>query len=132
MKRFFYYFGWTAGIGVIIFLGTAFQIRLEEEASRSFNLLPVLLFSALFPVFIGGLLRLPRLVMDIRENKPWTFDWVKFIAVGLPALYILILSIFPHVILTDVIARIIMLGNPLIQNVAGIVLGYVLLDCLKK
>lgn len=135
MKRFFYYFGWTIAIGFIIYFGTRYQDWLEEQSSMNFEILPVVLFSTLFPIIIGLLLRMPKLIIEMKQKIQWTFDWVKFIAVALPALYIITISILPFSLLGEGgirIPQIIMVGSPLIQIIAGIVFGYILLDSLKK
>ncbi|MGJ9459846.1 hypothetical protein [Oceanobacillus sp. CF4.6] len=116
-------------------MGTKYQIRLEEEASINFELMPVVLFATIFPIVIGLFLRLPRLIIEIKENKQWTFDWVKFIAIALPSLYIISMSILPYSPLgagSIKIPEINMIGSPTIQIIAGVVFGYTLLDSLKK
>ncbi|SET93966.1 hypothetical protein SAMN05421676_11192 [Salinibacillus kushneri] len=84
MKRFLYYFGCTVIMGFVFYLGVKYQIRLEEKADITFDLMSVLLFSAVFPIFIGMSLRLPKLIVEIKENKQWKFDWIKIVAVGVP------------------------------------------------
>jgi hypothetical protein len=101
----------------------------------NFELFPVVLFATVFPIVIGLLLRLPRLIIEIKENRKWTFDWIKLIAVGLPTLTILSMSIIPFSSLGESfikIPEIIMVGSPTIQIIAGVVFGYILLDSLKK
>ncbi|WP_249872660.1 hypothetical protein [Oceanobacillus saliphilus] len=101
----------------------------------NFELLPVVLFATIFPIVIGLFLRLPRLLIEIKENKQWTFDWVKFIAIALPSLYIISMSILPFLQLGEgsiKIPEIIMVGSPTIQIIASVVFGYILLDSLKK
>ncbi|WP_100012192.1 hypothetical protein [Lentibacillus sediminis] len=135
MKRFLYYFGWTVIIGVVIYFGVRYQVWLEEQSRMYFDMLPFVLFTAIFPILIGLLLRLPKLIIEIKQNVPWTFDWVKFVAVGLPALCILSMYILPFIPLGEGFIRIpyiIMIGGPMIQTIAGIVFGYSLLDSLKR
>jgi|SRR5699024_3730819 len=129
IKRFLYYFGWTIMIGFIIYWGMKYQSQLEETAKREFELFPVIIFAAIFPVVIGLLLRFPKLIIEIRENKQWTFDWVRFVAIALPSLFIITMSILPY---SYPITEIILIGGPTITTIAGIVFGYVLLDSVKK
>ncbi|MFD2130302.1 hypothetical protein ACFSKI_03465 [Pseudogracilibacillus auburnensis] len=135
MKRFLYYFGWTIVIGIIIYFRAKYQLRLQQEASVTFEIVPVVLLSTIFPFAIGMLLRLPKLLNEIKQNKQWTFDWIKFIAIGLPSLCILLIyvSLFylPESILL-LMPQAIFLGNPTIHTIAGVVFGYTLLDSLKK
>lgn len=116
-------------IGFIIYWGMKYQSQLEETAKREFELFPVILFAAIFPIVIGLLLRLPKLIIEIKENKEWTFDWVRFVAIALPSLFIITMSIFPYLY---PITEIILIGGPTITTIAGIVFGYVLLDSVKK
>ncbi|MFD2629986.1 hypothetical protein [Oceanobacillus kapialis] len=101
----------------------------------NFEIMPLVLFGILFPIVIGILLRIPKLIIEIKQHKQWTFDWVKFIAIAIPALFVIALSISPYLsIPLDYmkIPIIFMEGTPTIETVAGIVLGYTFLDCLKK
>ncbi|UOQ92149.1 hypothetical protein MUO14_16855 [Halobacillus shinanisalinarum] len=100
-----------------------------------FELFPVIIFAAIFPVVIGLFLRLPKLIIEIKENKQWTFDWVRFIAIALPSLYIITMSILPYSSLGEgsiSIPEVILIGSPTVTTIAGIVFGYVLLDSFKK
>lgn len=97
--------------------------------------MPVVLFTTLFPIIIGLLLRLPKLIIEMKQNKLWTFDWIKFIAIGLPTLYIISMVILPFTPMGEgsiKVPEILWIGSPTIQIIAGIVFGYTLLDCLKK
>ncbi|MBO1004892.1 hypothetical protein [Pseudogracilibacillus auburnensis] len=91
MKRFLYYFGWTIVIGIIIYFGAKYQLRLQQEASVTFEIVPVVLLSTIFPFAIGMLLRLPKLLNEIKQNKQWTFDWIT-VPLYFINIYIIILS----------------------------------------
>ncbi|WP_169792883.1 hypothetical protein [Lentibacillus amyloliquefaciens] len=135
IRRFIYYFAWTIGIGFIIYLGMRYQIRLEEEAKKNFELLPVVLFATLFPIVIGLFLRVPKLIIEMKQDKQWGFDWVKFIAIALPSLYIITFSILSYTPLGKNftwLPDIIIFSSPTIQVIAGVVLGYTFLDSLMK
>src|SRR5690625_717871 len=132
---FLYYFSWTVFIGFIIYLGTKYQVQLENEASKNFELMPVVLFTTLFPIVIGLFLRLPKLIIEIKQKKQWRFDWIKFIAIGLPTFLVISLFILPFTSLGEgiiIVPEILWIASPTFQIIAGIVFGYILLDCLKK
>ncbi|EGQ27913.1 hypothetical protein ABZ756_02580 [Mammaliicoccus sciuri] len=131
MKRFFYYFAWSIGIGLMIYLGMKWEFQLKETASMNFNILPVVLFSAIFPIVLGMLFRLPQLFIKIKENKKWTFDWTKFLAVALPALLIVVLYILSYLAIVPVV-HFLLIGGQTLVTVAGIIFGYTLLDSFKK
>lgn len=135
MKRFLYYLVWTIAIGFIVYLGAKFQLWLSQEAEVTYNLFPFYLFSLIFPIVIGMMLRLPKLVNEIRQNKKWTFDWAKFIAIGLPSLLILSMYVLLFYLPDSMqlfIPIAIFLGSPFIQIIPGVVFGYILLDSVKK
>lgn len=135
MKRFLYMLIWTIVIGFIIFMGTKYQVLLQQEGSEKFDLRPMVFYSYGFYFVIGLLLRLPQLIIEIIEGRAWTFDWVKFIAIGLLPLlisiYYILLLFLPWDFLPS-LSQAIFLGSPVIQIVSNIVVGYVFLDCLKK
>lgn len=74
MKTFLYYFCWTIVISFIIYLGAKYQMWLQLEASKNFELSSLYLYSTIFPIVIGMMLRLPKLLTEIRQNSQWTFD----------------------------------------------------------
>ncbi len=91
----------------------------------NFEIMPVVLFGSIFPIVIGLLLRLPTLIIERKQKKQWSFDWVKFTAIVLPSFYIITMSILPFTPLGEgflKISEIIMIGSPTIQVIAGVVL----------
>jgi hypothetical protein len=88
MKRFIIYLFWSLFVIVILYIGARITTDLKVKISRNYNAEPYIIFSWLFPILLGMLLRLPRLVNDIIQRKRWFFDWVKLIAIGLPLLYV--------------------------------------------
>ncbi|MFZ3579752.1 hypothetical protein [Virgibacillus sp. DJP39] len=134
MKRFLYYFVWTIIIGIIVYLGIKYQIHLGEEAKREFKMLPVVRFTTIFPIIIGLSLRLPKLIIEVKEKRQWTFDWIKVVAIGLPTLYIAALPILSTTSLGEnlfLIKEIMLIRSSTLITTAGIVFGYILLDSLK-
>ena len=78
MKRFFYFFGWTIFIGFIIYLGVKYQQFLiwqeflqntQKESSSTFIQMPVVLFTFLFSIVIGIMLRLPNFIDELKQRK---------------------------------------------------------------
>ena len=136
MGRFFYYFGWTIVLGIIIYSGVKYQFSLKQEYMKNLEVVPFVLFSSIFPIVLGILLRLPKLINEIKEKRQWTFDWAKFIGIGLPSfcilsMYVLIFSPVGESILPFV-PELIYLGNSTIQIIAGLAFGFILLDSVKK
>lgn len=135
IRRLIWYLIWTVGIGTAIYLGTKLQLQIERVGKNQFQLFPFMLFSVLFPIFIGLLLRLPKLIIEIKEKKPWTFDWMKFVFVALPCLYVVVMSILPFSPLGQgkiPVIQVFFLNGSEIISIAGMILGYEVLDGLKK
>ncbi|WP_139180785.1 hypothetical protein [Virgibacillus salinus] len=98
-------------------------------------MIQVTTFVAVFPVVVGMLLRFPKFIIEVKEKKEWIFDWVKYAVIGLPTLYIVVMSILPYSPFAQgkvKIPEIIFIGGPTITTISGIILGYILLDGLKK
>ncbi|WP_056832058.1 hypothetical protein [Psychrobacillus sp. FJAT-21963] len=94
MKRFMYYFVWVLFIGFICYLGSHYYMSLKSIAQETFDNKLFFIYSLVFPVIIGMLFKLPVLVKDIQQQKKWTFDWVKLLAIGAPTFFIVYLLIF--------------------------------------
>ncbi|QHJ70665.1 hypothetical protein [Planococcus halotolerans] len=135
MKRFLYYLIWTLVIGFIVYMGTLIQADISETASQNFILLPPIVFLALFPVVIGVLMRLPKFLLERKERRAIGFDWFKFLAVGLPSLYVVLMTFLPFTSLRLRIPSYMLTSEyamTTIAAIAGIVFGYILLDCFHK
>ncbi|WP_386057816.1 hypothetical protein [Thalassobacillus hwangdonensis] len=83
------------------------------------------------------LLRTPRLVIEIKEGKTWCFDWAKFIPIAVPAIFMLTVSLStnistPLTALGISVPGLLINGQKELSIIAGIVLGYSLLDSLKR
>ncbi|ARJ39438.1 hypothetical protein SporoP8_11465 [Sporosarcina ureae] len=136
MRKFFYYFGWTMVIGVMIYLGAKYQFLLKQEYMKNYEVLSFILFSTIFPIGIGILLRLPKLIIEMKENRQWTFDWAKFMGIGLPSLGVLSMCVLIFTPagenILPFVPEIMYPGNSTIQTIAGVVFGFILLDSVKK
>lgn len=91
-EKVFYFLSRTIFIGFIIYLGVKYQGFLiyqeflqntQKESSLTFNQIPVVLFTFLFSIVIGIMFRLSKFIDELKQNKQWEFDWIKFIAIGL-------------------------------------------------
>ncbi|ARK23500.1 hypothetical protein SporoP37_01505 [Sporosarcina sp. P37] len=135
MRKFFYYFGWTIVLGIIIYASAQYQMVLKQEYMKNYNPSSFVLFSAIFPILIGILLRLPKLIQEIKVSKQWTFNWAKFIGAGLPSLCILALPVFVlspfGVNFLPLLPELMYAGNSTIQTIAGLVFGFIFLDSVK-
>ncbi|MCK1999168.1 hypothetical protein MPH47_18405 [Psychrobacillus psychrodurans] len=134
MKRFLFIFFSTAVIGFVFYFGMDYQMRLREKSAIIFDIKPYISFASFFSIFIGMLLRLPKLILEIREKQRWSFDWMKFIVIGIPSLYIAMIPLFAIVYGMNLwFSNVVMLlGDITFTTIAGVIFGYVLLDSLNS
>ncbi|ANU10821.1 hypothetical protein BBH88_11120 [Planococcus antarcticus DSM 14505] len=105
MKQFLYDFIWTLAIGLILYLGMQLQAQVAEKSQMTFTIFPLQAYIALFPV-----------------------------AIGVPALYIVLMTFLPFSPLGEgwlSIPNILLFGGTTVPTVAGLVFGYVVLACFK-
>ncbi|MGE7925068.1 hypothetical protein ACQKND_18075 [Viridibacillus arvi] len=135
MKRFSRYFISLIIIGIMIYFGLSYKLHLEKEASTNYIILPLIRFSFAFPIIIGILLRLPKLIFEIKEKKQWTFDWIKIVVIALPALFIAVSPFLTYTFIGQYFYfanELIVSQSTLLITIGGIIFGYVLLDSLIK
>lgn len=125
---------WTLVIGLILYLGMYLQSQVAEKSQMTFNLFPIQLYIALFPVVIGALLRTPKFILQRINSGDWTYNWIKFAAIGLPSLYIVLMTFVPFAPIAEgllPIPNILFFGGTTVPTVAGLVFGYTVLASVK-
>ncbi len=130
LRRFGWYLLYTAFIGFILGLGIYYNNALSVSG------LPYMIFSMVWPLVFGVCLALPRLIKYIRQSGRWYYDWVKLLAIGLPALYIALFQAFYFFFhLTGWLpsrVQVLLISSTFSQMAAGLVFGYVLISSLEK
>lgn len=134
LKRFIMYLLWSLIIIAILFFAARITTSLKLQIPQTYNGNSYFIFSWLFPILLGMLLRLPHLAKDIIQRKRWSFDWIKLIAIGLPLLYVSsvplmylgIPRIYPEIAIAFTFTN--MTG----PQIAGVISGYIILDSLKE
>jgi hypothetical protein len=107
---------------------------------RTFNPVPSYTYMVVFPVVIGILLAVPHLLHELRKRGSWRYDWVKFLAVAIPALYILLSLPLKFISFFRPLAQFLYPDNfyftiimqPTTLNFVGIAVGYFALAALYK
>lgn len=130
MKRFLSYLIWTLAIGFVLYYGMQLQEQIVEHSKMTFNPLPRQAYIALFPVVIGLLINLPNFVRHLKNKTSWTYDWVKFTAIGLPTLYIVVMTFLPFSPLGAgrvTVPSHLFFSETTFTTVAGLVFGYIVL-----
>jgi len=92
--------------------------------------LPLMIFTVVFPIILGMLLRLPKLILEWKQYNKWSYDWMKFFVVALPNLFVLIIFVLSYFKVFTVM-HVFIVGEYILPTVVGLVFGYALLDCIK-
>ncbi|MEA3318537.1 MAG: hypothetical protein U9Q88_00825 [Bacillota bacterium] len=132
MRRFSSYFVWTVVIGIVYYIGSKYELHLLNEAQMNYSFWPPVIFGTLFSILIGMLLRLPKLIKEIKKEKSWSVNWMKLLVVGLPTLYVSFIPVLSLSNLIMYIPFVLEIIHLEISTLAGVVFGYVLLDSLKE
>ncbi|MEI3609144.1 hypothetical protein [Pseudogracilibacillus sp. SO10305] len=130
MKRFLYMFCWMLVIGFLFYYAIQWRMSLVILMKEEFLFLPLMIFTVVFPIILGMLLRLPKLILEWKQYNKWSYDWMKFFVVALPNLFVLILFVLSYFNLFTVM-HVFIVGDYILPTVVGLVFGYVLLDCIK-
>lgn len=134
MKRFLFIFLSTVIVGGVFYMGMDYQMRLRERSAIVFNIKPFIIFTSIFSIFMGMLLRLPKLIIEIKDKKRWSIDWVKVLVIGIPSIYIAMIRLLAIVYGKNLLFfnEVMLLGDFTFTYIAGVIFGYVLLDSLKS
>lgn len=131
LMRFMAYFGYCILIGCLMVSANAYKAALKTEMIRDLEYKPMFfIIVLLLPIFIGLLAALPRFILKTQKPGKWTFDWIKFAAIGLPC--------FVAAGSTSILSTIvwthfpILFNNSVLATAGGIVFGYVLLNSIEK
>lgn len=91
--------------------------------SLYFWLLPI------YPILIGFLIALPQFIKNTCKTGAWHFDWVKFLAMGIPSLYIA----FSYIIYFSPVGSFLpVIHSKHLYVIGGIAFGNVLLTSIYK
>ena len=134
LARFFGYLVYTLFIGLVLYYGTRYGMDLYKEASATFESFPgVFIYRAAFPILVGVLLSIPQFVNGLGVPGVWTFNWARFLGVGIPCLLILAA---PFIHYSQIGQGLPVWISPLLETVpystAGIIFGYLFLSSPVK
>lgn len=138
VKRFLGYLLYTILIALILYKCSAYEQLLKHWVAENYKPLPYQAYISVYPIVIGFLIGLPKLICNIFKKGIWHFDLIKFIAVGLPTLLITTIPIVcfspflnhsPITKLYTLFYQSFLLGP---RTIAGIVFGYLMCLVLYK
>jgi len=129
MKRFIGYLAYILVLGYLTSLGMSLPISLKLKASTNLDLINLSIFYFCFPVILGILFAFPRFIAAVKERGNWQVDVVKCLAIGVPTfIWSVNNSLFGMTAANFLPDIPWMMPYPL----SGIVLGFIVLDSVKK
>lgn len=140
MKSIVAYFLYLIILGVVISVGLKHQSNLFEQSGITYDVVDYYKFQTLFPLMIGALMSIPYNFKNYFKQGVWKFNWVRFIVLGIPALYF---AFTPYLLLKQIITinypliKYIMGGyfgnsTPTLIVIIGITAGYFVFTCFEK
>ncbi|MFP3389504.1 hypothetical protein [Brevibacillus sp. SIMBA_040] len=130
LVRFGKYFGFVMLIGLVLQVLVEFDRVMLEEAKMSFDRLSYFVYLSLYPILLGILFAIPHLFRERKNAGKWTYDWVKGLAIGLPALFGATVLLHYYTPLGDYVS--VLLRYKEFPIVSGIALGYTVLTSFHK
>lgn len=88
MKRIIAYLLYVLGLLLLVFYAGQYQEEFRVLAGRTFNPLPSILFSSIYPFIVGLYISLPQFINMLRKTGTLKVNWVRILIVGIPALVI--------------------------------------------
>lgn len=132
-KLFALYVGYVIFAAFVLDLVLYYEQVFMAEAKVTFEHFPAILYSTLYPVSIGLLFGLPAFVQTCAAKESWSFDWIKFIAFGIPALMGSILFLLYYSPAAEYLpAMSFFYYGSKLSSICGIAFGYLVLSCWKK
>ncbi len=124
-------------IGIVINYGIRCQDYLKNVIVGSqYNPYPNLIFSSFFFIIVGFLIAMPRFLGNVRDQGHWTYDWIRFLSIGLPTFYASV-SPLGYFIISDTIwpsmfVHLLFAYNGTLHAITGLVSGYITLTSFEK
>jgi len=130
-QRFAGYLLYAVLMGYLVRLSEYYKLVLFEYTQKHYDGTPQFIYLSFYPILFGLLLALPHLLKQWFQSGKWRCDWIKLLAIGLPALYGATLPL-SYFFLNWPGSTYWMAHGTDITLVSGIVLGYTLLATWAK
>ncbi len=121
---------------VIYALGLGEQLYKHFEMQVFSIYYPWLLIRILYPIIIGILIGLPNLIGEMKKQGSWQWDWIKFLAIGIPAF---IVGVYPALYYAQILESLhlrqiipTIYQTDTIIHLSNVVLGYYLVSTIYK
>jgi hypothetical protein len=134
LKRIVGYFVYVIAFGSFVIVAEQLQRYLTNLFSSTYDPTYYWTFLSLYPILVGVMLALPRLVKLFGQEGSWKIDWIPLLVVGFPSLLVAIALIIclAEFAQTWRITTLIFMHSPNLTYVAGILFGFVLVSSLGR
>ena len=134
LKRIVGYFVYVIAFGSFVIVAEQLQRYLANLFSRTYDPTYYWTFLSIYPILVGVMLALPRLVKLFGQEGSWKVDWIPLLVVGFPSLLVAITSMIclAEFAQTWRITTLIFMYTPNLIYVAGILFGFVLVSSLGR
>lgn len=129
---------YTLFIGFVLIKCSQYEQQLKHIVAHTFETFPYAAYMSVYPIVIGFLMGLPKLISNFFKKGKWRFDMIKFVAVGIPALFITTIPLvhfsplINHLVFPKLYVHFFHSLSLTTQAVAGIVFGYLMCSVLEK
>lgn len=106
--------------------------KLKSFIDIFFNPYPLMYFSMIISVLFGVFVALPEFYKKVWQTGIWSYDWIRFLVIGLPAICIAFMPAQPWATPINDKLYILMVTYQPIPVIAGVLFGYVALMSLEK
>lgn len=118
-------------VGAVLFIGVEIEMFLKQKIFRDLNgWIFFMVFQSAAPFIIGLILGIPHWLSNFRKEGKWTYDWIRLLTIGVPALLAASIPCLHYV--TPAMARAVSGNYALIADTGGIVAGFVILTSARK
>ena len=131
------YLGFLAIVVLVFIYGLKYQHHLQVEARTTYQSKPSLVFTVLFPIFLGLLLGLLRFFELLRKTGEWSINWIKLCIFGLPSLYV---SLFPLIFWSGLsisyydlpLGSLLVTSGTTAYTISGLIFGFLLFYVIER
>ncbi|MCL6605383.1 MAG: hypothetical protein K6T94_21175 [Paenibacillus sp.] len=137
VNNLFIYLGFLVIVTLVFIYGLKYQHHLQVEARTTYQSIPIIVFSVLFPISLGLLLGLLRFFELLRKTGEWTINWIKLCVFGLPSLYV---SLLPLLFWSGLsisyydlpLGYLLVTSGTIAHTISGLIFGFLLFYVLEK
>ncbi|MGE7186166.1 hypothetical protein ACQKKK_20005 [Peribacillus sp. NPDC006672] len=124
----------------VLFVGLKYQQHLFKLSRETYEIKGYLLFESLFPIFLGMVLAIPRILQIFSKKGHLKVNWLRIVILGLPFIYFAIIPVlyFSEAVKIDLpLSNFIfgyfgVNGSTTFNTITGVIAGYIIVTSLYK